>query len=72
MATLFPILFIKAMRTAGIIPTNGPMRGIRLAKPAIIPIKIVSVKFAPKKLRSKSPAKDIAATLAADKNCPRR
>ena len=60
------------MSIAGTIPTNGPIRGIKFANPAIIPINIVNVKFAPNKLSISKPATDIAATLRADRNCPLR
>ena len=63
---------MNAIKIAGIIPTNGPISGIKFARPAIIPINIVNVKFAPNKLSINSPAIDIAATLKADKNCPLR
>ena len=48
-AASFPMLFIRAIIRAGTIPTKGPTKGIRFAKPAMIPIKITNVIFAPKK-----------------------
>ena len=63
-----PRLFIKAIIIAGTIPTKGPTSGIRFANPAMIPINTISVKLAPVRFRIISPATDIRATLAADRN----
>ena len=71
-ASSLPRLFIKAIKIAGTIPTNGPISGIKFANPAIIPMKTISVKLAPAKLSTTRPKTDKTATLAADRNCPRR
>ena len=67
-AASLPRLFINAISKAGTIPTKGPIKGIRFARPAMIPMKITRVRFAPKKFNKRRPAIDIPATLAAERN----
>ena len=67
-AISFPILFMNAINIAGIIPTNGPTNGIKLATPAIIPIKIINDMLAPIKFKITKPNIDINPTLNAAMN----
>ena len=65
-----PTLFIIVINIAGIIPIKGPTIGIRFAKPAMIPIKITRVMFAPTLFKINKPIIDKIATLLAARICP--